>query len=32
MYADDTILLSTYDTFHTNTYTDKATIQRNINE
>ena len=32
MYADDTTLLSTYDTFHTNTDTDIATIQRNINE
>ena len=32
MYADDTTLLSTYDTFNTNTYTDIATIQRNINE
>ena len=29
MYADDTTLLSTYDTFHTNTDTDIATIQRN---
>ena len=32
MYADDTTLLSTYDIFHTNTDTDIATIQRNINE
>ena len=32
MYADDTTLLSTYDTFHTNTDTDIAIIQRNINE
>ena len=32
MYADDTTQLSTYDPFHTNTYTDIATIQRNINE
>ena len=32
MYADDTTLLSTYDTFHNNTDTDIATIQRNINE
>ena len=32
MYADDTTLLSTYDTFHTNTDIDIATIQRNINE
>ena len=32
MYADDTTLLSTYDTFHTNTDTDIATIQRKINE
>ena len=32
MYADDTTLPSTYDTFHTNTDTDIATIQRNINE
>ena len=32
MYADDTTLLSTYDIFHTNTYTDIATIQRTINE
>ena len=32
MYADDTTLLSTYDTFHTNTDTDIATIQRNIDE
>ena len=32
MYADDTTLLSTYDTLHTNTDTDIATIQRNINE
>ena len=32
MYADDTTLLSTYDTFHTNTDTDIATIQRNINK
>ena len=30
MYADDTTILSTYDTFHTNTDTDIATIQRNI--
>ena len=32
MYADDTTLLSIYDTFHTNTDTDIAIIQRNINE
>ena len=32
MYVDDTTLLSTYDTFHINTDTDIATIQRNINE
>ena len=32
MYADDTTILSTYDTFHTNTDTDIATIQKNINE
>ena len=32
MYADDTTLLSTYDTIHTNTDTDIAHIQRNINE
>ena len=32
MYADDITLLSTYDTFLTNTDTDIATIQRNINE
>ena len=32
MYADDTTLLITYDIFHTNTDTDIATIQRNINE
>ena len=32
MYTDNTTLLSTYDTFHTNTDTDIATIQRNINE
>ena len=32
MYADDTTLLSTYDTFHTNTDTDIATIQLNINK
>ena len=32
MYADDTTLLSTYDTFHTNTDMDIAIIQRNINE
>ena len=32
MYADDTTLLNAYDTFHTNTDTDIATIQRNINE
>ena len=32
MYADDTTVLSTYDTFHTNTDTDIATIQRNINK
>ena len=32
MYADDTTLLSTYDTFHANTDTDKTTIQININE
>ena len=32
MYADDTTILSTYDTFHTNTDTDIATIHRNINE
>ena len=32
MYADDPTLLSTYDTFHTNTDTDIATIQININE
>ena len=32
MYADDTTLLSTYDTFHTNTDIDIATFQRNINE
>ena len=31
-YADNTTLLSTYDTFHTNTDTDIATIQRNINK
>ena len=32
MYADDTTLLSTYDTFHTNTDTNISTIQRNINK
>ena len=32
MYAYDTTLLSTYDTVHTNTDTDIATIQRNIND
>ena len=32
MYADDTILLSTYDTFHTNIDTDIATIKRNKND
>ena len=32
MCADDTTLLSIYNTFHTNTYTDIATIQRNINK
>ena len=32
MYTDHTTLLSTYHTFHTNTDTDIATIQRNINE
>ena len=32
MYSDDTTLLSTYDTFHTITDTDIATIQRNINK
>ena len=32
VYADDTTLLSTYDTFHTNTDNDIATIKRNINE
>ena len=32
MYADDTTLLSTYDTFHTNTDTGITTIQRNINK
>ena len=31
MYADDTTLLITYDTFYTNTYTYIANIQRNIN-
>ena len=32
MYADDTTLLSTYDTFHEATNTDIATIERNINK
>ena len=32
MYADDTTLLSAYDTFHNNTDTDIATIQGIINE
>ena len=32
IYADDTTLLSTCDTVHTNTYTDIATIQININK
>ena len=32
MYADDTTLLSTYDTIHANTDTDIASIQRNINK
>ena len=32
MYTDDTTLLSTSYTFHTNTDTDIATIQININE
>ena len=32
MYADDTTLLSTYDTFHDTTDTDITTIEKNINE